>query len=390
MMLPGTAAIPAVHADRLRAAEARRHCRRDGSQGADPRPNRHAGGVENALRVLLALGGSTNAIIHLAAIAGPGGHRRGPSRLNQLSDATPVLVDLKPTGPHYMEDLFAAGGIGAVLRELRAAAPPRLRDGHRRDARRAPGRRRRTGSTGASSARSPSRFRSRAGWSRCSARWRRAAPSSSARRRARSCSSTRAARWCSPLSRTWRRASTIPISTCRRRHPGAAERRPEQPHRHARGRLPADPGQARPLRRQGHDAHLRRAHERHRLRHRRAARHARRRQRRPARPGPQRRPHPPQRGGAAPRSPGRRGRAGRAPRGDASRLRNAATPGCTGRRCSRPTSAAISTSCATHRRDGAEGAERPRFVARFQHGYPPRTRKKQLNPNRSNRSTFTT
>src|SRR5690606_7001119 len=43
-------------------------------------------------------------------------------RLNELSDGTPVLVDLKPTGPHYMEDLHAAGGLGAVLREL----PPHL------------------------------------------------------------------------------------------------------------------------------------------------------------------------------------------------------------------------------------------------------------------------
>ena len=68
--------------------------------------------------MLLALGGSTNGILHLAAIAGRAGIAVDLARLNALSDETPVLVDLKPTGPHYMEDLFNAGGLGAVLREL--------------------------------------------------------------------------------------------------------------------------------------------------------------------------------------------------------------------------------------------------------------------------------
>jgi len=74
--------------------------------------------VENALRVLLAIGGSTNALIHLTAIAGRLGIPVSLQRLNELSDSTPVLVDLKPTGQHYMADLHAAGGLGAVLREL--------------------------------------------------------------------------------------------------------------------------------------------------------------------------------------------------------------------------------------------------------------------------------
>ena len=75
--------------------------------------------VENALRVLLSIGGSTNAIVHLTAIAGRLGIPVSLDALNRLSDETPVLVDLKPTGLHYMEDLFAAGGLGAVLRELK-------------------------------------------------------------------------------------------------------------------------------------------------------------------------------------------------------------------------------------------------------------------------------
>jgi len=120
MALPGTAAIPAVHADRLRAAEA------SGARAVELaknpiRPSQiiNAKSVENALRVLLAIGGSTNAIIHLTAIAGRAGVSVDLRRLNELSDSTPVLVDLKPTGQHYMSDLYAAGGLGALLRELK-------------------------------------------------------------------------------------------------------------------------------------------------------------------------------------------------------------------------------------------------------------------------------
>jgi dihydroxy-acid dehydratase len=118
MTLPGTAAIPAVHADRMRAAEASGR-RAVEMIGTDLRPSRimTAESIENALRVLLAIGGSTNAIIHLAAIAGRLGYEVSLKRLNVLSDETPILVDLKPTGQHYMSDLFAAGGIGAVMRE---------------------------------------------------------------------------------------------------------------------------------------------------------------------------------------------------------------------------------------------------------------------------------
>jgi dihydroxy-acid dehydratase len=120
MSLPGTAAIPAVHADRLRAAEA--SGRRAVAMIKPPlRPSRiiTQRSVENALRVLLAIGGSSNALIHLTAIAGRVGVAVSLERLNALSDETPILVDLKPTGRHYMSDLFVGGGIGAVLRELK-------------------------------------------------------------------------------------------------------------------------------------------------------------------------------------------------------------------------------------------------------------------------------
>src|SRR5258707_4045758 len=120
MALPNSAAIPAVHSDRLRAAE--ESGRRAAELAQSPiRPSQiiNEKSVENALRVLLAIGGSTNAIIHLTAIAGRAGVEVSLKKLNALSDSTPVLVDLKPTGQHYMSDLYAAGGIGAVLRELK-------------------------------------------------------------------------------------------------------------------------------------------------------------------------------------------------------------------------------------------------------------------------------
>jgi dihydroxy-acid dehydratase len=120
MALPGTAAIPAVDSQRLVAAEA--------SGRAAVRLTQHpivpstiitTQSVENAFRMLMALGGSTNAVVHLTAIAGRLGIRISAERLNAISDETPVLVDLKPVGEGYMEDFHAAGGVGAVLRELR-------------------------------------------------------------------------------------------------------------------------------------------------------------------------------------------------------------------------------------------------------------------------------
>jgi dihydroxy-acid dehydratase len=124
MALPGTAAIPAVHADRLRASEA------SGAQAValalapegerlTPAKIMTPASVENALRALLSIGGSTNAIVHLTAVAGRLGIPIPLDHLNKISDETPVLIDLKPTGEHYMEDLFKAGGMGVVLRELK-------------------------------------------------------------------------------------------------------------------------------------------------------------------------------------------------------------------------------------------------------------------------------
>ncbi len=121
MTLPGTAAIPAVHADRIRAAEA------TGAAAvrmirANLTPDKiiTQKSIDNATRVLLALGGSTNGVVHLAAIAGRVGLKLDLHRFNELSDSTPVLAAVKPVGNEfYMEDFYAAGGIGAILRELK-------------------------------------------------------------------------------------------------------------------------------------------------------------------------------------------------------------------------------------------------------------------------------
>ncbi|MCW8084544.1 dihydroxy-acid dehydratase [Sabulicella glaciei] len=114
------ASIPATHADRLRAAEeAGAQAVRLIQNPVRPETLITEKSVENALRVLMALGGSTNALVHLSAIAGRVGVKVDYDRLNELSDTTPVLVDLKPTGEGYMEDFHAAGGLVALLHEIR-------------------------------------------------------------------------------------------------------------------------------------------------------------------------------------------------------------------------------------------------------------------------------
>jgi dihydroxy-acid dehydratase len=120
IMLPGGATAPAVTADRIRVAE------QTGAQavamaaaGLTPDKLLTPKAFENALRVLLAIGGSTNGIIHLTAMAGRMGIEIDLAALDRMSRETPVLVNLKPSGQHYMEDLHAAGGLVTLMRALR-------------------------------------------------------------------------------------------------------------------------------------------------------------------------------------------------------------------------------------------------------------------------------
>jgi dihydroxy-acid dehydratase len=120
MTVPGGASPPAVTADRIRIAE------QTGAQAVQLArdrltPDRILTRVafENAMRVLLAIGGSTNGIVHLAAIAGRVGLDIDLDTLDRMGRETPVLLDLKPSGQHYMEDFHAAGGMATLLRELK-------------------------------------------------------------------------------------------------------------------------------------------------------------------------------------------------------------------------------------------------------------------------------
>ncbi|WP_336743896.1 dihydroxy-acid dehydratase [Aureimonas altamirensis] len=120
--LANSATAPAVHADRLRIAE--ETGRIAARLATDPKAVRPTDlvterSLDNAMRILLALSGSTNALVHLAAIAGRAGIRLSLRRLNELAETTPVLVNLKPVGSNYMEDLHAAGGMPALMWELR-------------------------------------------------------------------------------------------------------------------------------------------------------------------------------------------------------------------------------------------------------------------------------
>ena len=120
MMLPGGATIPAVHAERLRHAEnAGRRAVKIAAQGIKPSTIMTADAFHNALVTLQAIGGSTNGLIHITAVAKRLGIHVDLEYFDRLGHTVPVVVDLKPSGDHYMEHLHEAGGLNAVLRAIR-------------------------------------------------------------------------------------------------------------------------------------------------------------------------------------------------------------------------------------------------------------------------------
>ena len=121
MMLPGGATIPAVHADRERFAEVTGR-RAVAIATEDLRPTRilTEDAFHNALVTLQAIGGSTNGLVHVTAVANRVGIAVDLDDFDAIGRRVPMLVDLKPSGDHYMEHLHDAGGLNAVLRELRA------------------------------------------------------------------------------------------------------------------------------------------------------------------------------------------------------------------------------------------------------------------------------
>ncbi len=119
MMLPGTSSIAATDALRLAVAEASgRRIVQLVTDDIRPRDIMTAEAFDNAVRVLIALGGSTNAIIHLIAIAGRLGIPLTLDRFDELSRSTPFITDVKPSGSHQMAAFHAAGGIPAVMKQI--------------------------------------------------------------------------------------------------------------------------------------------------------------------------------------------------------------------------------------------------------------------------------
>lgn len=119
MALPGNATIPAVYSERKRLAK------KTGMQmmklfkaGVLPRDIMKDEAFENALTLDMALGCSSNTVLHLTAIAHEAGISLDLDKINQISGRTPNLCKLSPAGQYHMEDLYEAGGIGAVMKEL--------------------------------------------------------------------------------------------------------------------------------------------------------------------------------------------------------------------------------------------------------------------------------
>src|SRR5438552_5250016 len=120
MTLPGNAAIPAPDSRRLALAELSGRRAVELAQAGGPRPSEilTAKAFNNAIRGDMAIGGSTNAIVHLVALAGRAGVPLPLARFDALSRSTPLLVNCKPSGKYLMEDFFYAGGLPVVLKEL--------------------------------------------------------------------------------------------------------------------------------------------------------------------------------------------------------------------------------------------------------------------------------
>ena len=312
MILPGSAAIPAVHADRLRAAEATgRAAMRLAAEKITPDRIVTPQSVENALRVLMAIGGSTNAVMHLTAIAGRAGIDIDLKRLerDQRFDAGPRRPEADRAALHGGSVRRRRHRRGAARAE--AAAQPRLPDRHRRDARRAP----RPGRPGRSTARWCGRWPSRSSrYGGLVALFGSLAPKGAIFKRSAADPNLfekegRAVVFTSLEDLSARiddpdlDVTPDDFLVLQNAGPLSPSGMPEA------GYLPI-PAEAGARRGQGHGAHLRRPHERHRLRLDRPARDPGCGLGRPARQGAQRRPHPPLGQGPPHRPAGRARRAG--------------------------------------------------------------------------------
>ena len=263
----GSAAIPAVDSRRRHVAE------RAGSQiidlvaaGTRPSDIMTRAAFENAIRTLHAIGGSTNAVIHLVAIAGRLGVDLPIDLFDELAATTPLLVNIKPSGAYLMEDFYYAGGLPAVHAADDGPAPPGRPDGHRPDDRRGDPRRvdRQRRRDPAARPRPPVGRQPRD-------------PAGQPLPRRRGAQGLRGQQPAAPARGTRRRLPRCERAPRDDRRSGArdpARRRPRPPERragrragHARVRPPPDAVLPAPPGRHRHGPDQRRADERHRLRH---------------------------------------------------------------------------------------------------------------------------
>jgi dihydroxy-acid dehydratase len=119
LTLPGASSIPAVDANHSRmSASCGRHIVEMVWQDLKPRDLLTEASFENAITAEMAIGGSTNAIIHLVAMAGRAGIKLGLKKFDQISQSTPMVANLRPSGQYLMEDFYYAGGLPALLKEI--------------------------------------------------------------------------------------------------------------------------------------------------------------------------------------------------------------------------------------------------------------------------------
>jgi dihydroxy-acid dehydratase len=119
LALPGNGTIPAVHAARMRLAkEAGRAVMTLVKKNIRPRDIATQAAFMNAIAVDMALGCSTNTVLHVPALAHEAGIALSLDTFNEVSQKTPHLVNLSPGGPHHLQDLHQAGGVMAVMAEL--------------------------------------------------------------------------------------------------------------------------------------------------------------------------------------------------------------------------------------------------------------------------------
>ncbi len=119
LALPGNGTIPAVHAGRIRLAKmSGMKIMELLKKNIRPRDIAKLAAFKNAMAVDMALGCSTNTVLHLPAIAHEAGIDLNLNLFNEVSDRTPHLCSLSPAGPHHLEDLDAAGGVMAVIGQL--------------------------------------------------------------------------------------------------------------------------------------------------------------------------------------------------------------------------------------------------------------------------------